>query len=38
MLVQHDVEAEFVGKLPFVVIAVEQIGRALRIELAVRQM
>ena len=30
MLVEHDVEAQFVGKLPFVVIAVEQIGRALR--------
>ena len=37
MLVQHDVEAEFVGELPFVVIAVEQLRRADRIEFAVGQ-
>ena len=37
MLVDHDVEAELVGEQPLVVIAVEQVGRDFRIELAVRQ-
>src|SRR5712675_1257042 len=37
MLVQHDVEAERVRQQPFVVIAVEEIGRDVRIAFAVRQ-
>ena len=37
MLVEHDVEAEPVGDLPFVVVAVEQVGRDLRIAFAVEQ-
>ena len=37
MLVDHDVEAELVGELPLVVIAVEPVGRDLGIEDAVRQ-
>ncbi len=37
MLVEHQVEAELVGEQIFVVIAMEQIGRDLRIERPVRQ-
>ena len=37
MLVEHDVEAELVGELPFVVIAMEQIGGDMRIAIAVEQ-
>ena len=37
MLVEHDVEAELVGQQPFVVVAVKQVGRDLRVALAVRQ-
>ena len=37
MLVEHDVEAELVGELPLVVIAVKQIGGDVRIAFAVRQ-
>ena len=37
MLVEHDVEAELVGELPLVVIAVEQIGGDARIAFAVQQ-
>ena len=37
MLVEHQVEAEFVGQQIFVVIAMEQIGGALGIARAVRQ-
>ena len=37
MLIEHDVEAELVGKLPLVVIAVEEFGRAHGIDSAVRQ-
>src|SRR5882762_6651633 len=37
MLVEHDVQAQLVGKLPLVVIAVEEFGRPHGIELAVRQ-
>ena len=36
MLVEHDVEAEFVAELIFVVIAMEQIGGDARIAFAVR--
>src|SRR5579862_4009025 len=35
MLVEHDVEAELVAKLPLVVIAVKQIGRDARVAFAV---
>ncbi len=35
MLVAHDVEAELVGELPLVVVAMQQIARELRIETAV---
>ena len=37
MLVEHDVEAELVGELPLVVIAMEQIGGDARIAFAVGQ-
>ena len=36
MLVAHDIEAEFVGELPLVVIAMQQIGRELGIDAAIR--
>ena len=35
MLVEHDVEAELVGELPLVVIAMEQVGGDARIAFAV---
>src|SRR5262249_2589379 len=37
MLVEHDVEAELVAKLPLVVIAMEQVGGDARIAFAVRE-
>ena len=37
VLVEHDVEAEVVGEQPFVVVAVEQIGRDARVAFAIRQ-
>src|SRR5689334_1751214 len=37
MLVQHDIEAEFVGELPFIVITVEQLRRVNRIQFAIGQ-
>ena len=37
VLVEHDLEAELVGEQPFVVVAVEEIGRDPRIAFAVRQ-
>jgi len=37
MLIEHDVEAELVGQQPFVVVAVIEIGRDLRLAFAVRQ-
>ncbi len=37
MLVEHDVEAEFVGRLIFVVVAMKQVGGDARITFAVRE-
>src|SRR5579862_486440 len=37
MLVEHDVEAEFVGQLPLIIVTVKQIGGDARIALAVQQ-
>ena len=37
MLVEHDIEAEIVGGLIFVVVAMKQIGGDARIAFAVRQ-
>src|SRR3984893_18221841 len=37
MLIEHDVEAELVRRLPLVVIAMEQIGGDMRIAFAVEQ-
>ena len=37
MLIEHQIEPELVGEQIFVVIAMEQIGRDLRIERAIRQ-
>ena len=37
VLVEHDVEAQLIGEHPFVVVAMQQIGRDLGIAFAVRQ-
>ena len=37
MLVEHDVEAELVAELVFVVVAVKQIGGDARIAFAIRE-
>ena len=37
MLVEHDIEAEFVAELPLVVVTMEQIGGDVRIAFAIRE-